>query len=349
MTTSNDRPADDRPLNGQPMDDPRVDDQSVDDRRVDDRRVDVLAVGDASVDYFVHVPHIAVADDKAIGRLAGVHGGGMSANLAAAASFAGARAALATAVGADDLGRQALDRLAAQGVDVSASVTVPGGHTWFCVIQLDPSGEKSLVGAVTEVKIPAVGQISDELLRTARLVAPLADDLDWAIALAGRAGAGGAKVAVDLEPDAVAGRLDQVRELARLSDLVFCNQRAADVLAGGDPARCAALLLAAGAGAVVVTRGRAGALCFAPGQSWSARGPEIEVVDTTGAGDTLAGAFTGSWIRGRSLAGSLRAGVAAASLCVGQLGSRAYLDAGTGIDSLVRNVTLDAAPPLQGF
>ncbi|MCF6470497.1 carbohydrate kinase family protein [Nonomuraea sp. MG754425] len=313
------------------------------------RPVDVLAVGDASVDYFVRVPHIAVADDKAIGRLAGVHGGGMSANLAAAASFAGARAALATAVGSDEPGRQALDRLAAHGVDVSASVAVPGGHTWFCVIQLDATGEKSLVGAVTEVKIPAVEQISDDLLRTARVVAPLADDLDWAIGLAGRARAGGAKVAVDLEPGAVTGRWDRVRALSRLSDLVFCNQGTVDVLAGGDPARCAALLLAAGAGAVVVTRGRDGALCFGPGESWSARGPRIDVVDTTGAGDALAGAFTGSWIRGRSLADSLRAGVAAASLCVSHLGSRAYLDAGTGIEPVARTVTLDAAPRLQGI
>ncbi|MGW3345993.1 carbohydrate kinase family protein [Nonomuraea rubra] len=311
--------------------------------------VDVLAVGDASVDYFVRVPHIAVADDKAIGRLVGVHGGGMSANLAAAASFAGARAALATAVGSDEPGRQALERLAAHGVDVSASIAVPGGHTWFCVIQLDATGEKSLVGAVTEVKIPAVDQISDDLLRTARVVAPLADDLGWATGLAGRARAAGAKVAVDLEPGAVAGRWEQVRALARLSDLVFCNQGTVHVLAGGDPVRCAELLISAGAGAVVVTRGRDGALCFGPEESWSARGPRLDVVDTTGAGDALAGAFTGSWIRGRSLADSLRAGVAAASLCVSHLGSRAYLDAGTGIETLARDVTLDAAPHPQGI
>ncbi|KAB8188414.1 hypothetical protein FH608_044020 [Nonomuraea phyllanthi] len=312
------------------------------------RPVDVLAVGDASVDYFVRVPHIAGADDKAIGRLAGVHGGGMSANLAAAAGFAGARAALATAVGSDEPGRQALDRLARHGVDVSPSITVPGGHTWFCVIQLDATGEKSLVGAVTEVKIPEVGQISDDLLRTARVVAPLADDLGWATDLAARARAGGAKVAVDLEPDAVAGRWDQVRALARHSDLVFCNQGAVQVLADGDPVRCAELLVSAGATAVVTTGGRDGASCYSRTESWSARGPEIEVVDTTGAGDALAGAFTGYWILGRSLADSLRAGVATASLCVGHLGSRAYLDAGTGVETFARKVTLDPAPRLQG-
>ncbi|MBE1584345.1 carbohydrate kinase family protein [Nonomuraea angiospora] len=311
--------------------------------------VDVLAVGDASVDYFVRVPHIATADDKAIGRLVGVYGGGMSANLAAAARFAGARAALATAVGSDEPGRQALDRLAAQGVDVSASITVPGGHTWFCVIQLDRSGEKSLVGAVTEVKIPAGDQVSDDLLRTARVVAPLADDLDWAIGLAARARANGAKVAVDLEPDAVAGRWDQVRTLARHSDLVFCNQGAVQVLADGDPARCAELLISAGARVVVVTGGRHGAACHSREESWTARGPEIDVVDTTGAGDALAGAFTGSWILGRSLADSLRAGVATASLCVSHLGSRSYLDAGTGIETYARNVTLETAPRLQGI
>ncbi|MFC7110473.1 carbohydrate kinase family protein [Nonomuraea rubra] len=96
-------------------------------------------------------------------------------------------------------------------------------------------------------------------------------------------------------------------------------------------------------------QGRDGALCFGPEESWSARGPRLDVVDTTGAGDALAGAFTGSWIRGRSLADSLRAGVAAASLCVSHLGSRAYLDAGTGIETLARDVTLDAAPHPQGI
>ncbi|NBE99716.1 carbohydrate kinase family protein [Nonomuraea sp. KC401] len=313
------------------------------------RPLDVLAVGDASVDYFVQVPHIATADGKAIGRLLSIQGGGMSANLAAAAGFAGARSGLVTAVGSDEPGRQALDRLAAHGVDVSASITVAGGHTWFCVVQLDDTGEKSLVGAVTEVKIPAAGQVSDDLLRTARVVAPLADDLGWALDLATRARANGAAVAVDLEPDAVSGRWDEVRALARASDLVFCNQGTAEVLAGGDPERCAALLMSAGASVVVVTGGRNGASCHSRDGSWLARGPRVDVVDTTGAGDALAGAFTGSWILGRPLADCLRAGVATASLCVGHLGSRAYLDAGTGIGTTLRNVTLDAAPRLQGI
>jgi len=39
------------------------------------------------------------------------------------------------------------------------------------MVQLDPSGEKALTGAETEIKVPALEQINDQLLVRAALVA----------------------------------------------------------------------------------------------------------------------------------------------------------------------------------
>lgn len=291
-----------------------------------DRPLDVLSVGDASVDYFVRVPRIPGRDDKAIGRLLGVRGGGMSANLAAAAAAVGARAGLVTAVGSDQPGRDALDRLAALGVDVSPSVVVAGGQTWFCVIQLDESGEKALVGAVTDVKIPRAEDVPDALLASARMVAPLADDVPWATEIATRAVAHGCTVAIDLEPNAVTAGWSGLTDLLAASSVVFCNRATVDALGAPSVDDCLRRFLDAGADVAVATAGQDGARCLTRTGSWQVRPAATTVVDTTGAGDALAGGFLGALLAGRPPEDALVAGAAVAASCVAHLGSRGYLD-----------------------
>lgn len=289
------------------------------------RTFDVLAVGDASVDYFVQVPHIARADDKAIGRLLGVHGGGMSANFSAAASYSGAHTGLITSHGSDSSGIAQIDELRNDGVDTSHSIHVPGAQSWFCFVQLDPTGEKALVGVATDVKIPQSRDVDDDVLRSSRVVAPLADDMTWALDIARRAHAAGAKVVIDLEPSSADGDRALLEELLSLTDVVFANGATVGRVADGDFARCAETFRRCGTEVVVLTEGNRGARCYAATGSWSASTRVETVADTTGAGDALAGAFIGSWVGGADLPASLRAGVAASSLCVEYVGARSYV------------------------
>lgn len=314
--------------------------------------VDVLAIGDASVDYVIEVPHIVGPDDKAIGTLRGVFGGGMSANLAAAASAGGGRVALVTVVGADDAGRGAVEALRASGVEVRTDPGQVPAQTWFCMIQLDPSGEKALVGARTGAKVPTLDAVPDELLRSARLVAPLADDVPWAIRLARRARAAGARVAIDLESSALDAGAVQTATLLGLSDVVFANAGTVRRLAGEDPTAgprtggrregatlaevAARVILGAGATVAVLSAGRDGAVCYTAAEAWSAVGPPVDAIDTTGAGDALAGGFLARWVAGGAVEECLRAGVATSSVCVEHLGSRGYLDR-PDLDDVLRN------------
>lgn len=289
---------------------------------------DLVVIGDASIDHYIRVPHLAQNDNKAIGGYLGALGGGMSANLAAAAAALGAKTRLITKVGVDPEGTEALQILQSLGVETSFSVRDYSHRTWLCFIQLDDTGEKALTGADTGIKIPKLNEIDLDAVRRARIVAPLADDLAWATDIARVATEAGARVAIDLEPDAFHLGDAALAELLALTDIAFLNEDSAARFAGDDHDRAAQAVHAYGPSTVVVSRGQAGAYCsVADGPIFRAtQTATADVVDTTGAGDALAGAFLAGQLQGHSPAESLQHAVAQATAVVTHIGSRTYLN-----------------------
>jgi fructokinase len=85
---------------------------------------------------------------------------------------------------------------------------------------------------------------------------------------------------------------DVVAGFAATADLVKLSAADAEVLYdGADPGVAAGLLHDLGAGAVVVTRGAAGALVSAGGEALMIDAPKVAAVDATGAGDSVMGAL----------------------------------------------------------
>ncbi len=284
-------------------------------------------IGDASVDHFVRVPHIAGHDNKAIGQLVGIYGGGMSANVAAAAAVQRVPVELVTKTGVGPQTDAVYRELVSYGVELRRSVRDPERATWMCFVQLDPTGEKALVGADTGIKVPEVTEIHPGVFADADYVMPLADDLVWAAELAELATAAGCRTAIDLEPDAFEPEQEELRRLLGHTDVVFLNGAAAQKWAP-DPLHAARAIHALGPLEVVVSSGAAGALhSDADGRVHRAQCTDpVQAVDTTGAGDALAGAFLGSRLGGADPAKSLQRAVAHATSCVLHIGSRTYLE-----------------------
>src|SRR5918992_1954066 len=103
---------------------------------------EVVVVGSVNADLVVSVARLPRAGETVVGGTFARWGGGKGANQAVAAARAGARVAMVGAVGADDLGEEALRELEAEGTDVSAVARGDGGAARGAAVVGDARGEK---------------------------------------------------------------------------------------------------------------------------------------------------------------------------------------------------------------
>jgi fructokinase len=129
-----------------------------------------------------------------------------------------------------------------------------------------------------------------------------------------------------------AGYRARLSRILRRADVVKVSEEDLAYLAPGVPVHVAtAALLDQGPALVLVTDGPRTALAFMAGQRVSVNVPEVEVVDTIGAGDAFGGAFLAWWARNRLarghlgrdelVAGALQAAAGVASLTCTRAGA----------------------------
>lgn len=284
----------------------------------------VVCVGGAVVDRLFHLVAPAVPRTSNPARVSGSYGG-VARNVAENLARLGVPVSLVSCVGEDGAGLGLLAHAQAAGIDTTGVRTVPGAHTAEYVAVIEPDGELALGVASMAVLAQVAAEDLAAVLsaRTAPWV--LVDCNLEAEVLAGClrvARAAGARVAVDAVSTAKVTRLP-----ADLSgvDVLFCNLDEGHALAAarghavaaGQDTEVAAVGLALGAAAVVLTRGPHPALVVTPeGAAAMNVVGEPDVVDVTGAGDAfLAGTLAGL-VEGRPLLDACAAGTRIALLTV---------------------------------
>lgn len=231
------------------------------------------------------------------------HPGGATANVAVTAAQHGARVALAGGAGADPWGAWLLERLDAEGVDLSHFALLDGVQTPVAFVTVTGAGEPSFqiygagIGsavAALEGRIEAAVDRSDALFIASNT---LVGEAERAVTLAARARALADGKPVVFDPNLRLGRWPSAARAAQESlvcvpgaFLVKLNRDEGRILTGErDPEAAAASLLAAGASHVIVTLGAGGALLRGGGLRMDVPGVAARTVNTTGAGDALAG------------------------------------------------------------
>jgi ribokinase len=126
-------------------------------------------------------------------------------------------------------------------------------------------------------------------------------------------------------------------ELVAACDVITPNQHEATVMGTAE------VLLAAGAKAVVVTLGARGAeVSESGGERRRIPAPNVDAVDTTGAGDAFSGTLAWALASGASLDEAVRAAVAAGALATTRPGARAGMATREELESfLARRVGTD--------
>jgi ribokinase len=283
----------------------------------------VVVFGSINLDLVAQVARMPLPGETVRGQAFATAPGGKGANQALAAARAGAGVMMFGAVGRDEFGAAALANLEAAGVDLAGVIAVDAA-TGIAMIHVDAHGENAITIVAGANAEAFAGQVPDTTLRPdAILLMQLEVPLAEVAALAGRAR--GTRIVLNAAP-----ALELPEDLLRMIDTLVVNESEAAFTAAelGLPEESGQFAVDASERygcTVVVSMGSRGALAAREGELVIVAAPAMVVVDTTGAGDALVGAYAAALDRGASLRQALTEGVAAGSLACTRRGAQAAL------------------------
>ncbi len=295
----------------------------------------VFVVGSINQDFVLKVERRPGPGETVTGAELSLFPGGKGANQAVAAARLGAEVAMLGRVGEDPFGGELIENLRDNRIDTSRVETVPDAPTGSAFITVTPDGENAIVvspGANRRFGPDEVEAVSGDLREARVLLAQLEVGLD-AVETAARIVAGnGGRFLLNLAPPR-----EVTEELLRLADPIVVNEHEAAFLLGEDardPEESAGKLLDPGPPSAVVTLGAAGAILAVGGSTRHFPAPEVEAVDTTGAGDAFVGALAAKLAEGAPLEESVPYAVLAGAVAVTREGAQGSLPTPEDVEKL---------------
>jgi sugar/nucleoside kinase (ribokinase family) len=298
-------------------------------------QIDVTALGTLAVDYFAILPRLVGADQKIISEGYEIHPGGVSGNVLTQVARLGGRGGWFGMVGDDEPGQLLIREFEKEGVDCSHVEVVKGDHTMITWIQVDRQGERSIVmfpNVLNKLTPRDVEQKHGGYIRAGKVMHAEACLLPLkpvirAMEIAREAGV---KIVFDLDvaPSDFVDHMnlatrDEVMRALELCDVLIPGKRAAAELLGSDDfVKNARKLLDYGPSVVSITLGSNGCIVLDQEQFFTIPAFDVNVVDTTGAGDAFHGGFIYSVLRGMDLETAGTLANACGALCCTKVGAR---------------------------
>lgn len=289
----------------------------------------ILVVGSLNMDLVVSVQRHPEPGDTVLGGDLQTFPGGKGANQAVAAAKAGGDTAMLGLVGSDTYGSTLLESLAKAGVDAKA-IEQTSGPSGVALIAVDEGGENTII-----VSPGANGKLTPERLSEVSLdnlfsgVALVLMQLEIPLESVQRIAAEAHKrdIPVMLNAAPIQDLPDAL--IANLSYLVLNEGEAAflsdiDVSDDASAREAARVLRARGIDAVIVTLGARGVVWSGDDEAHLSA-HQVEVVDTTAAGDAFCGALAARLANGYTLGDALRFANAAGALAASKEGAQPSL------------------------
>src|SRR3954451_15833583 len=273
-------------------------------------RVAVLSA--VNVDLVVRLERLPAPGETVTDGTFSRHQGGKGGNQAVGAARAlgdSGDVVLICSVGSDDLGRQALDALRAEGIAIEPDEPLSERPTGVALILVDELGENQIAVAPGANDAIEPRTVRDALERSTPAVVLASLEVPPATVAEAAAWCHAHEAAFVLNPAPMNAAL--VRELRDGVVYLIPNehelQQLGDVVPGVT---------------VIETRGSSGAVIHGPHGDDHVSAPAVDAVDTTGAGDCFSGVFAAGLAEGRPAREAVERAVVAATMSVTVAGAR---------------------------
>jgi ribokinase len=305
---------------------------------------DVLVIGSLNADLVVRAPYFPKPGETISGDDLQIIPGGKGANQAVAAARQGASVAMLGRVGSDSFGPFLLDSLKSNQVDV-AHVQVDDSATGTATIIVDGNGQNSIVlsaganGKVSPADVDSASALAQPPVGSPKLILfQLEIPIPTVLYAAQRARQNGSRVILNPAP---AKPIPD--ELISLADFIIPNETELSLLTGMEvkdipsAEKAAKVLLTRGAKNVIITMGNKGALVVSGTQVTQVNTYQVEVVDTTAAGDAFIGGFASALLRGLELEEAVKYANACGALATTKFGAQPSLPTKDEVEAFLKD------------
>lgn len=296
----------------------------------------IIVVGSLNMDLVVTVPHHPKPGESVLGSSCTTYPGGKGANQAVAAARVGSNVQMLGLVGDDAFGGQLRANLEVNGVNVSQVRTVPG-PSGIALITVDAQGENTIVASLGANNLLLPDRIPVDVLTTAKIILmQLEMPVETVQFVTETAAAKEIPVLLNAAPveplpdpllQGIHYLIVNESEATLLSEVVVRTQ--------DDALTAAQRLRQRGIQTAIITLGNRGVIWSGPESEGHLPAHQVDVVDTTAAGDAFCGGFAACLAEGLPLESALKFANAAGAIAITRPGAQPSLGNRAEIESLL--------------
>jgi sugar/nucleoside kinase (ribokinase family) len=269
-------------------------------------KLDITIAGEINLDLILYgLPEQLPTERELLASRFNMTLGSSSAIVAHNLAALGSRVGFITKVGDDALGKIALERLSAGGVDLSRVVRAAGAASGVTVILPHEQGRHILtyLGTISELRFE---ELDIEYLTSGRHFHMSSLFLQRALsarvsALFRRMKSAGLTTSLDTNDDPDDRWESALDATLPYVDILLPNEREAMKMARANDLETAVGRLSERVKTVVVKLGSRGAMAIQAGQRFAAPAVNVQIVDPVGAGDSFDAGFLHQFLRGADL------------------------------------------------
>lgn len=289
----------------------------------------IVVIGSCNTDMVVNANRLPKPGETVIGNSFKIFHGGKGANQAVAVARSGGKVSFVTKIGDDFYGRQSLENLKNEGVNIDNIITDLVLPTGIALIVVDSNGENSIAvasGANAALKPVHIDEIKGIIENAEYLLMQLEIPVTTVIYAAKIATEKGVRVILNPAPATSVPEELLKYTYAIIPNIVEVEELTNVKIVDWDSAKQAADIISSkGVHLVVITLGETGAFLKDGGNYFKVPGYKVDAVDTTAAGDTFCGTFCVGLSEGMSPVEAVKMANKAASIAVSRQGAQSSI------------------------